>query len=295
MQTTASTGQTAEFMVITPELAKEWLEKYNQMNRTRRERREGDYAAAMDQDEWDGLNGTTISFDTDGQLADGQHRLGAIVRSGIPVETLVVYGIKPEARATIDDALKRKFADDLAMNGITNTLIRASLLRKILTWDANGGLVYLSGMRFSRKFLSRRWPVYEKEIIDADHAAIRFEPRWQGNRGSLYFMYWLLRYRVQCDERAVIRFFSIITMGSQSKEDECLRRLRDKLQNGRHISAGGHVIYEPAWKEVYWLIKAWNAWLSGAEYTSALYRDPREWEDPYPMPMPAVAGGKDAK
>ncbi|MDP2620568.1 MAG: hypothetical protein Q8P46_10395, partial [Hyphomicrobiales bacterium] len=71
---------------ITPELAREWLEKTNRKNRPLSELKWTAYAVDMLEGRWQ-YNGDAIRFGSDGVLLDGQHRLMACVEAGIPFET----------------------------------------------------------------------------------------------------------------------------------------------------------------------------------------------------------------
>jgi hypothetical protein len=64
------------------------------------------------------VNGDTIRVDWDGRLIDGQHRLRAIVKSGVTIHMLVVENLEPEAFVTIDiGGRARGCKDVLAING----------------------------------------------------------------------------------------------------------------------------------------------------------------------------------
>ena len=56
----------------------------------------------MQNGEWK-LNGKSICFDWNGRLLNGQHRLSAVVRSGVPLTTLVVRGLDPALVPTQDN------------------------------------------------------------------------------------------------------------------------------------------------------------------------------------------------
>ena len=105
----------AEVVDITPELASHWLSK-NTDNRKLRKYRAADLAEAMKDGKW-ASNGESISFDTRGVLVDGQHRLQAILNSGIRATIAVVLGVDPKARPTVDTGLKRTASDNLTMRG----------------------------------------------------------------------------------------------------------------------------------------------------------------------------------
>lgn len=59
-----------------------------------------------------------IAFDERGNLIDGQHRLQAIVKSGMPVKMSVTYGVCSDSKMSIDAQMRpRSYADALAIEG----------------------------------------------------------------------------------------------------------------------------------------------------------------------------------
>lgn len=112
---------------ITPEIASSWLIK-NSNNRPLSSYWVDTLVSAMKKGEWK-YNAEAIKFDEDGNLLDGQHRLTAIVKSGVSIQALVVYGLAPEVFITLDQGRKRTTRDDLAMNGVHNTSNIAAALR----------------------------------------------------------------------------------------------------------------------------------------------------------------------
>lgn len=99
-------GITAEVRKVTPELAKTWLGT-TEKNRTFRKSRVAQYAADMKAGRWQ-LNGEAIKFDKNGHLLNGQHRLHAVVRADTTVPMLVISGLDPETRTTMDSGLVAK-------------------------------------------------------------------------------------------------------------------------------------------------------------------------------------------
>lgn len=81
------------------------------------------------------INGESIKFAPDGTLLDGQHRLAAVVQSGATIQTVVAYGVDPQAMKTIDTGRKRSYADVLHMRGEDNAKTLASVLRRIAMWE----------------------------------------------------------------------------------------------------------------------------------------------------------------
>jgi hypothetical protein len=112
---------------VTPELATLWLEK-NENNRRVRPSVVPGYARDMAAGRWD-VNGETIKFDVNGVLLDGQHRLMAVLMAGVPVEMLVVTGLPPEARETVDAGVARTAADVLSMRDVPHAALQAAAAR----------------------------------------------------------------------------------------------------------------------------------------------------------------------
>lgn len=79
--------------IITPAEAQAYLDN-NAKHRPIKEKKVAEYMAEMQNGQWR-LNGKTICFDTTGRLLNGQHRLSAVVRSGVPLTTVVVRGLDP--------------------------------------------------------------------------------------------------------------------------------------------------------------------------------------------------------
>lgn len=83
----------AKVQIITPELAKKYLERnYNNYRRASSSTVTA-YAEDMQNGSWE-LNGESIKFSENGSLIDGQHRLMAVVKAGVGVPMLVVTGVK---------------------------------------------------------------------------------------------------------------------------------------------------------------------------------------------------------
>lgn len=86
-------GLTASVDIITPEQAQAYLDN-NAKHRPIKDKKVAEYMAQMQDGAWK-LNGKAICFDSTGRLLNGQHRLSAVVRSGVSLTTLVVRGLDP--------------------------------------------------------------------------------------------------------------------------------------------------------------------------------------------------------
>lgn len=108
---------------ITPEKAKQYLEKNTNNYRGVNRGRVHSYANDMKKGLWQS-NGEAIKFAENGTLLDGQHRLMAIVESGVTLEYPVVYDVKNDvdlfdigsARSTTQIATKMGIRDGARSN-----------------------------------------------------------------------------------------------------------------------------------------------------------------------------------
>lgn len=100
---------------ITPDTASEML-KSNTNNRPANPMHVARLAREITNGNWK-VNGDTICIASDGRIIDGQHRLMAVVRAGIGIETFVVEGLDYDTFNTKDIGKRRSSADTLAVCG----------------------------------------------------------------------------------------------------------------------------------------------------------------------------------
>jgi hypothetical protein len=110
---------------ITPAKAEQWL-NFNKSNRKLRDGVVEKYASDMRNGKWTTCP-VPIAFYEDNDLADGQHRLWAIVESGVAVKMPVARGLQREDGLNIDTGLGRTLVDNARISGsdtgLTNTVI----------------------------------------------------------------------------------------------------------------------------------------------------------------------------
>ena len=123
---------------ITPEKAAHWL-TFNKKNRPLRRGHLADLVHQMQIGAWE-INGDTIRFDSEGNMADGQHRCTAVVQSGVAIESIVVKHLPESAFSTIDRNARRNAADYLGMKQIPNANLIAATARLVWLWERTGGV-----------------------------------------------------------------------------------------------------------------------------------------------------------
>lgn len=90
-----------ERVLVTPELARQWLLQ-NRGNRTVRARAVTRLATVIRDGGWQ-VTHQGVAFMHDGRLADGQHRLMAVVQAGIAVEMMVTWDLGHAQLVAIDN------------------------------------------------------------------------------------------------------------------------------------------------------------------------------------------------
>jgi len=107
---------TAKLETITPQIAASMIGDTSHQRRLNPTTVKA-YAQQMKAGEWN-VNGETIILTSDGTVNDGNHRLHAIVDSGIAITTMVVRGTEKESFKTIDTGIARTGASLLEMDGV---------------------------------------------------------------------------------------------------------------------------------------------------------------------------------
>lgn len=119
--------------IITPGKARQILQAAGE-NRKLNDRMVSKYAADMIKGLWY-VNGEAIKIDTQGRLLDGQHRLWACIRADKPFSTMIVIGLPPESRLTMDQGRKRSMADQLQFRGVVQAGPSAAICRLLHAWE----------------------------------------------------------------------------------------------------------------------------------------------------------------
>jgi len=123
---------------VTPSQAAKYIATVDaSKQRPIKESKIADYAGAMSRGHWM-LTHQGIAFDDAGSLCDGQHRMHAVIRSGVPIETLVTRNLVQTQGDmftfdAIDQGVKRRVGDQLHVrHGVENSCLTASATRKIV-------------------------------------------------------------------------------------------------------------------------------------------------------------------
>ena len=152
------TNMTMTYEIITPEKASDLLET-NTENRKISKGTVEAYANDMLAGNWDESVGVAISIDKDGVLRDGQHRLSAIVQSGVSIRMWVCRNVSNDG--IYDNNRKRSNSDQISIlrsdfENVYKSNRYISVARAIIINNSNPGI--------------NRRAVTPKEIIDFTEA-----------------------------------------------------------------------------------------------------------------------------
>lgn len=131
-----------EVVDLTPAAARELLDG-NTRNRSLRRDYVRQLAGAMERGEWM-VNGEPVQVATDGTLLNGQHRLSAVVESGVTVPMLLVRGLPVATQKTMDVGTRRTLSDVLALHKEIDTTNLGAVLGLLYRYRSGARLDYSS-------------------------------------------------------------------------------------------------------------------------------------------------------
>jgi hypothetical protein len=246
-------GASVELAVITPERAHELLHS-NHYNRHIRQIVVERYAATMRAAAWT-LSPDAVAISEDGTLYNGQHRLSAIVETGLSQRLIVLRGLHLEDKINIDRGTKRSLADYLQMERAESyATLLASVLNVVWKWD-------FIGAKFAASAQSARGSAEINELLKFFDAApddfrdtVSRAEQWRNIplRSSLTLGAFHVFKRIDLEEAE--RFFGTFDSGAMLSEGDPLMVLRNQLfmvrSRAEKIAAA---------TQLAWVIKAWNA------------------------------------
>lgn len=246
---------------ITPALAAEWLSG-RARNRHITQSHVASLADVIRNGDWVPTN-DAITFNDDNELTNGQHRLSAIVETGVAERCLVVRGVDMDA---LDTGKKRTVADTFSMLGHDNSLILAAAVAHL--WRLN--TPYNRDKRAPNPMEARR-------ILEANPDLPNSLPFGWGARGLIgpgqaTFVHYMAS---RIDKDKADEFLMRLADGVNLPQDSPILHLRNRLLAHR---AGDTLLNRNAMLDL--TIKAWNLFEAGiptrllrADKTPSKFRD----------------------
>lgn len=241
-------GLTAQVAHVTPEVAEQWAAQVHPNQRSVKSGNLMRIKAEITDGRWK-LNGEPIIFDSNGMLADGQHRLRAVVETGIPIEVLVVRGVEPDTYSTLDGGLGRRTSDALRAMGVKHPILTSSAVQLYKRYHE--GKIFDCGYTLLSPEACCEFVREHPEVIDAAQFAdsVRHYLKCQFPSvkafGILLFGY--------IDKSAADKFFESLKTGADLPSGSPILPLRTRLL-ARSMSKNETIVV---------MFKAWNLWRAG--------------------------------
>lgn len=257
---------------VEPGYAKYLLDECNTHNRPLNQGTVARYARDMTAGRWN-PNGNAIVLSTEGLLLNGQHRLAAVVKSGVTVQMLFGYNYDPAWQENMDVGRGRQFADTLALRGVLNSRGVAALARKVWAWERGERLDSIRETP-TRKELS--------EFLDrnpAIHASVAAVQRIRLPSTAptiLGLCHWLFS---AIDADACETFFARLHDGANLDVGNPIYMLRKLLMEQR----GDRAAIKSGVATAY-VIKAWNAYRDGRTVKTLRIRLRGDEPEAFPEP-----------
>lgn len=234
--------------IVTPEIASSWL--FNNTNNRRQKKSViGNFSNAMLRGDW--LVGQPIMFDVNGRLIDGQHRLLAVIKAGIPIKFLVVRNCLPESFDKLDIGSRRTNSDILYMEGSKYSEILAPALSIIDAY--NCGQLQLFQERAPTPTQCLKLLANNKGIKDSVEFICGLPNRYVLSYSIAAFCHYLFS---KTDSEKATDFFNGLYQGNNLQEGSPILVLRNKLTEDRASQRKYRKIFLIAF-----VFKAWKLYL----------------------------------
>jgi hypothetical protein len=241
---------------VTPDLARTYLEA-NTRNRNLRKPYVAHLASLIASGEFFPCVGS-ISFDVDGRLIDGQHRLSAIVMADAPVKLIVVRNAPTEAQAVIDTGNRRQNADWLTMRKIKYAKLAAAAIKMILDYRDNPEMDFQNDLKKSRSALEiERFYNDNSSIAESVECGIKL--RHIIFESTAAFTHYTLGV---IDPTSRDYFFSKLEMPEHISADSPIMVLRTSLERFRHEQRNSYHRHRHH-IEISRIFHAWNLFRTG--------------------------------
>lgn len=181
------------------ELALEYLST-NQSNRSIRKSLVSQYANDMKAGHWR-LTHQGIAFDNNGILLDGQHRLMAIVESGITIKMVVTRGLPKENQLVMDDHSKRSASDAISLARKEKiTADHIAIIRGAIELQSNSFSTAKKTKTELNELLDQFYPALEfvNEFITTKQKGVTSAPVWSAIALAWFYIDDISRLKIFC-------------------------------------------------------------------------------------------------
>lgn len=240
-------------VVIDPIWAELILEK-NGRNRPLSHPRIARYSRALTAGRWN-FTGDAIQIDWNEDLLNGQHRLHAIVLSGISMQVNLVTGLPPESQRFMDQGRARSAGNQLAVEGMSSATQIAAIVKIYLAWTGGQLTSEAKGVLGATDEIVEYAHEHKDELQRAVTLADRARKHIRvmtGATGAVAYKALML------DHEAAEEFFNILAHGANLEFGSPILTFRNHVMKLRTTR-----VHRTSAEMVFLLVITWNAWRSG--------------------------------
>lgn len=275
------TRLTTEFVTVGPDLAREWLTRMAPNRKVSRPNLDH-IMAAMIEGMWHD-DGTPIRFDELGNLIDGQHRLLAVINTGVEQTFLVLRGVKRSAMTTLDTGKTRSKADVLLIHDPTVNDINsvAAATNIILRWVKGERNNNLRNAEVTNDEFIRFYDQEKDGLIEASLHGRKIARATAAASGQAFALcYWLFQ---EIDAEDAEFFWDRLQDGAALDVGNPIYALREMF--AREARAAGTRERMRADIAAALTIKAWNAFREGREIKLLAFKVGGAHPETFPEPV----------
>jgi hypothetical protein len=219
----------SEIMTVTPKIANEWLVQ-NTCNRRVRPNKVSRFSRLIENGLWHTTH-QGVAFYEDMTLCDGQHRLLAIVKSGVAVKIMVTYGLPKDVNPGIDNQVTaRTMADAMSFMGHTidrNTSAILRVLNNEMIRQHNGANHWETEAKPEPEEFEKLWLTFQDSIAFA--TAVKMSR----NKDHSCFRAAIAAASFTKDKKRLLEMLEIVNSGTCEKAtDNAAIKIRDHLMIG---------------------------------------------------------------
>lgn len=211
------------------------------------------------------LNGESIIIDNEGRLLDGQHRLYAVIKSGVTVPMLIVEGIDVKSFITLNNLIKIRRGEDVlssGSDGAPNAAKANALIKHVINWHNRSSHMNHAANR-KGSFNQTNDVIYSiyQQIGDNVQQSIEDVKRiikQNGKYNAIYITTALFLLRQNEDSAQVDDFVNYIVEGGDYRQSPATRliptikRRKENMPHGRYRC-----------ETIFMVLKSYELWTNG--------------------------------
>lgn len=254
---------TAAVERITPDIAGAIM-KNRPVNRPVSRGTVNKYIREMRAGTFESLNGETIIFNWEGGLEAGQHRLQALIDSGLPfMDVLVARGVKPGSRETHDQGRGRRASDVASDRGYKHTRVLIAATRWLWIYNKAWPSALSHNLDLTTGELVEYLEANETLATAEDDVRANYQQASKMMTGSIATFVRLVTDAL--DSAQSVAFFKALNSGEVTPQTRPVLKLRDRL-----LARSGNRTRMTAPEIIIASARVWNAIRQGREVSKLM-------------------------